>query len=443
MGRRKLFCAQLCSLTFLLLSGCSRSADELYALPKQSDAYYELQSAMDQALPMGASYSGPLTGSNQQAVQLADLDGDGQEEAIVFMKVSGEKPLKAYIFDRIGERYENVAVIEGDGTVFDSVEYVQLDDQPGVEIIMGRQLSNQVVQSLSIYSFTDGRMTEILSTNYSEFKVVDLDEDDHTDLFVLRLETEARTGVAELYHWRGDRMERSCEAHLAPGIQQIKRIMTGYIASGVPAVLVASSVDDLFIVTDIFAFSGAVFENVTANPEAGFSAKTVRSNGVYAADIDEDGIIELPMPVVLPSADAGEGTFWAIDWYNLGPEGELTRKLSTFHNYTAGWYLVLPEQWRDQLTVSVDQSLSGAVGYTFSKWNGYDSAPEPILTVYGFTGEERMELSAADGRIRLAEKGDTVWSVALTEHPWAKALGMKELTAMFRFIYMDWNSGET
>ena len=101
MGSRKLcgvlLGALICACT---LTGCvGQQADELYALPKQPDEYYELQNAIDQVLVSDAAYSGPLSGSNQQAVQLADLDGDGQDEAIVFIKAGGEKPLKAYIFD--------------------------------------------------------------------------------------------------------------------------------------------------------------------------------------------------------------------------------------------------------------------------------------------------------------------------------------------------------
>ena len=102
-----------CLLSTVLLAGCSvRSADELYALPRQSDIYYNLQQVIDQVMVDGAAYSGPLTGSNQQAVQLADLDGNGQDEAIVFLKTTGEKPLKAYIFDRSSGSYKNTAVIE-------------------------------------------------------------------------------------------------------------------------------------------------------------------------------------------------------------------------------------------------------------------------------------------------------------------------------------------
>ena len=125
-----LFCAVLCT-------GCvGQPADSLYALPKQPDEYYELQNAIDQVMVSGAAYSGPLTGSNQQAVQLADLDGDHEDEAIVFVKVGGSKALKAYIFDNGPDgTHQNTAVIEGDGSAFDAVDYIQMDGEPGLEII--------------------------------------------------------------------------------------------------------------------------------------------------------------------------------------------------------------------------------------------------------------------------------------------------------------------
>ena len=88
-------------LLTLVLSACSANVSEdLYALPKQSETYYDLQYAIDQVMAPGASYAGPLTGADQQSVQLVDLDGDSDDEAVVFLKTTGELPLKAYVFDR-------------------------------------------------------------------------------------------------------------------------------------------------------------------------------------------------------------------------------------------------------------------------------------------------------------------------------------------------------
>lgn len=431
-------------LCMFLCTGCvGQSAETLYTLPKQPDEYYDLQNAIDQVLGMGAAYSGPLTGSNQQAVQLADLDGDGEDEAIVFVKVSGPKSLKAYIFDKEAEgTYQNTAVIEGDGSAFDAADYVQIDGEPGLEIIVGRQLSEQISQSLGAYAYREGRLVELMTANYAEYTAVDLDGDDCRDIFILRQEADDRTGTAELYRYSGGQMVREPEVSLSTGAKEIKRMVTGYVSDRVPAVFVASTYSQEEIVTDIFAFLDGGFRNISSNAETGLSAQTVRNYNVYAADIDKDGLVELPTPVALPSTNAAEETFWVIDWFNLGVDGQRTTKMTTFHSYQNGWYLELPESWHDRMTVSRTVTELDVHGHVFSKWNGRGIEPEEIFTVYAFTGENRLEQAQAAGCFLLAEKGETAYAASFGDCPWAKELTQNDLQAMFHFIQVDWNSGE-
>lgn len=431
-------------LLMVLCTGClGRPADSLYALPQQPDEYYELQKAIDQVLVQDAAYSGPLTGSNQQAVQLADLDGDEEDEAIVFVKTGGAKSLKAYIFDDVGNGgFENTAMIEGDGSAFDSVEYAQLDGAPGLEILVGRQLSEQISQSLGAYAYRNGHLVELMTANYAEFTVADLDGDDCRDVFILRTETDGRTGVAELYRYINGQMVREPEVSLSAGAKQVKRMVTGYVSDGVPAVFVASTYGQEDIVTDIFACSDGAFRNIAANAETGLSAQTVRNYNVYASDIDEDGLVELPAPVALPSVDVSDETYWVIDWFNLLPDGRRITKVTTYHNYRDGWYLVLPDIWYGQLTVSRPEPVSDGQGYIFSKWNGRGWEPEEIFTVYALTGEDRLEQAEAGDRFLIAEKGETAFAAEFGTCPWAEALTQNDLRAMFHFIQVDWNSGE-
>ena len=358
MKRKNLF-AVILSVGVMALTFCgcmARSTDDLYALPKQSEAYYDLQRAIDGVMTGDAAYCAPIAGTNQQAVQLADLDGDGQEEAIVFLRTSGEVPLKIHVFDRKGEEYVSVAVIEGDGSSFESVEYADMDGNGGMELIFGRGLSGQVLRSLSAYTWREDRMVELMTVNYSQFRMVDLNGDERKEVFLLRDEAEEPGGVAELYSYRDGRMEREREAGLSVGVSAVRRIISGFVSPGVPAVFVASTFDETSIITDIFALRDQTFQNISASGETGLSTQTVRNYNAYATDIDNDGLIELPTLVALPSQDPEAGTDWIIDWYNLFPDGARQVKLSTFHNHSAGWYLELATEESQQPTGPVISS---------------------------------------------------------------------------------------
>ena len=156
-------------LTALLCSGCAmRTIAEMYSLPKRSEAYDNLQSAIDIAMA-GLEYSAPLSGENQQAVQMADLTGDGVEEYLVFTKGAFENPMQILVFSQENGDIEIMEVISSNGSAFDKVEYAEIDGKPGFELIVGRKVSDQLMGSVAVYSFAGGRAERLLNAGYSEF----------------------------------------------------------------------------------------------------------------------------------------------------------------------------------------------------------------------------------------------------------------------------------
>ena len=435
--------ALLAAALTLLLSGCFvKTVDELYTLPRHSDEYDRLELVIEQLLnSQNASYAAPVSGVNQQSVQLADLDGDGLEEAIAFLKTAGDKPLKTCIFSRADGDYRLMDVIEGDGTSFASVEYAQLTDRPGAELVIGRQLSTDVLQSLSAYSYADGHVAELMSANYSQYRTVDLDGDGQKDIFILRFDAEQPHGIAELYRWKDGQLEREPEAYLTDGASAVKRILTGSLTAEAQAVFVSSAYEENALVTDVFAFQDGTFRNLTAR-EAESAVSTVRSYYVYASDIDGDGLIELPQILPLPAAEGSEENDSAISWYNLDLDGHSLPKLTTYHSFSGGWFLKLPDTWQNQFCITRGTETDGVRGYEFSQWKNGRCA-DLIFTIYAFSGEDRNEAASADGRFPLAEKGDITYAAKLGTGKWADALSEDRLREMFHFIHIDWNSGET
>ena len=87
------------------LSGCSlnlaASPEDLYALPQLPAEYAGLNNSIRQLIEAGAEYAAPTAGTNLQPLQLVDLDGDGREEAMAFLRRgSDERALKIHIYER-------------------------------------------------------------------------------------------------------------------------------------------------------------------------------------------------------------------------------------------------------------------------------------------------------------------------------------------------------
>ena len=160
-------------IAILLLSGCNMTTvDKMYCLPERSQAHDDLQRVMNQAVS-GFEYSAPVSGENRQILQMADLDGDGQEEYLLFAKGGTEKPLRIFIFARDDNQYRLVDTIESSGTAFDQVEYVRMNNRAGLELVVGCQVSDQVLGNLSVYSMIDGQMELAMSSSYTEFRCTD------------------------------------------------------------------------------------------------------------------------------------------------------------------------------------------------------------------------------------------------------------------------------
>lgn len=428
-----------------ILSGCFfEPAESLYAVPKQSADFYDLQNAIERAMPEGANYSPPTAGENQQAVQLADLDGDNVDEAIVYIKKTGDSPLGVYVFDKTGDRYSLVAKIEGAGSAFDHVQYVQIDDMPGYEIVIGRQISDQVSQLLGVYTLRNGTLMELMSTDYSAFITTDLDGNGRQDVFVLRGDGDTQNGIAELYRWTDGQLAREREATLSTGVASIKRIITGNMCAGVPAVFVASAYgENSGIITDIYGFSDGVFTNFSKSDETGASVKTVRDYYVYSCDIDSDGLIELPHLIPLPAlvGDENSKNQSLICWYNLLTDGTEQKKKLTYHNYSGGWYLEIPEAWEGRVAVTRGAGLGSALGYCFL-WRGLEKSEE-LLTIAALSGEHAAQTIRQENWTTLMQKGDIIYACHIGDSGIQRGLTYDKLRDMFHFIQVDWKTGET
>lgn len=426
----------------LLFTGCAmRTVEDMYALPKRSEEYSHLQTAIDTAM-YGMNYSAPRAGDNQQTVQLADLDGDGVDEYIVFAKGATEKPLQVLVFSQEEDgTVRTLDTIGLTGLYFEQVEYVDFDGKPGLELVLGFQVSDQILSSVAVYTFSGGDAELLLLNGYSKFLSCDLDENGHSELMVFRPgEAETERGMVVLYSCENDQIRRSVETELSEPPSNIRRIIPGYLQGGEPAVFVASSADENSIVTDIFALKDGQFTNISFSRRADTSVRTLRNFYVYADDIDGDEVLELPALITMKPVSINRDTEqrYLLRWFSVDIDGWEMDKVFTFHDYVAGWYLQLDDYWASRVTV--DQ-LNNT--YTFYVWDESYQDPTPLFTVYIFTDSARDEESSADGRFALYRAEGVAYAAKLSSYALDFGIDSELLIENFHLIRQNWQTGET
>ncbi len=426
-------------LAALLLCGCQmRTVDQMYAPPKRSDDYNSLQTVISQSMT-GMEYSAPISGDNQQIVQMADLNGDDVMECLLFAKGGDNLPMHIMVFSMVNEEYVHTQTIDLPGSAFDKVEYALIDDQPGMEIVVGTQVSDQVSRSVSVYSFATGEAEQLVTEDYVSFLTVDLTDSGKKELFVIRAgSNDFDRGVVELFSFQDGVIQRSLELNLSETADNLKRILIGQLHGGKTAVYVASAVDEDTLITDVYAIVNGGFTNVSLSNESGTSVKTMRNYFVYADDMDSDGVMELPSLIPMRSIDK---TWYGYDqnlirWYSMADDGGEIDKLYTYHHFIGGWYL----QIENAIAPNVSVVDLGNV-CDFYVWE--EGRPTKVMSVHTMTGQSREAQSTSENRFILHKTESTIFAASLDNDAARFGFTQESVLRNFHMIHEHWNTGET
>jgi len=446
---KKIWIFALLLAVFLLPSGCAMSSgDELYSLPKLSGDNYHLQTVIDKIRAQGGEFSAPLNGTNVQSIQMHDLDGDGVQEAVAFFRFNNdEKPLKVYVFKKLGEEFEQIAVIEGEGNAFNSVRYENLTGSAQREIVITWQLvtaSTSRINNLTVHALGSDGAVELMRTNYTNFQILDVDRDGLSELVVLHFDSTREYSRAELYRADRENLQLAGSAPLSHGTSVLMQARVGYLQDYQPAVFVYSALEGGGYVTDVFAWQDNELRNITCDEETGISLSTIVSVDLLRmTDINSDGIFEIPFPFEMPKKLAAEGeaeqpTFWGIHWRQISRDGSQYAAVSTFHNQADEWYLELPPSWNGVVALEREESTINARTVIFSLYTDEDSEPVPFLRIYRFSGSNRQNRATINNRFKLLETQTVIYAAEFFENSWDNGLNQESLRAAFHLILEEW-----
>lgn len=407
----------------LTLTGCVfNSVEEMYALPKVSEAYVNLQAKINDEKGNG-EYITPVSGDNRQTIQLVDLDGDGVQEVITFFRdTDAERPLRITVLKRDErQNYEVMARIEGVGTEIESVDYLHLSDDTAYDILVSWQVSASV-HTLVGYDLSGAEPVELMRSGYGRYLSADMDSDGLDEILLAQPESDNASGLyVEYYDGHGGKLELVSSAKRSEGTADISRWETGTLQSGLPALFVTSYFGKDNLITDIFCLKNGELKNTSITEKKPQSVNIFHSYiGVYPMDINKDGVMDVPVAASIPAyGDGLLSNFWWLHWMDCRLDGGAVCAVTTYHS-SDGWYFEIPESWVGDFSMSRQDGLvSGVRNTTFARGKiGVGKGPEPFLTISTLTGANRAELAKRGDRMILYADTTTIYAAELLQSDW-------------------------
>ncbi len=417
-----------------LMSGCSffSSAESLFTLPQLPIEYTDLSNQIRALIAEGYEYASPTGGRNIQSVQMVDLDGDGDEEAVAFFRRSSdEKPLKIFIFRANEDSYEQLCTVESGGTAIDSVYYQDLTGDGSQELVVGWRISSDV-QTVAAYDI-DTQPTLLMQSSYIRYSIEEMDGDGVPSLLVLRPDEEGNS-MAEFYSWQEDKMAVSYTGRLSGTMAELARgsVVSGQLTKDARAVYITGISDESVATTDILTYrDGTGLVNVALDQRTGSSGLVYPYMQLKPQDIDGDGIIELPDP---RTDREGQAT-GLVEWLRFDKDGWPERAMTTYHHLSGGWYFVLPDVWSGRVTVANTERSTYEIQTTLLVGD------TEVANIYTLTGENRENRALRGNRVVLKRQTGTIYAAELLSG--AEEYGLTEdlLRQNFKLIVNQWTNG--
>jgi len=436
---RKAATAVWIALLLLVGTGCSfrlvASPEDLYTLPNLPAEYTTLGERIQSLLFSGMEYAAPVSGTHTQNVQLMDLNSDGAQEAVVFLRNSAEEqPLRIHIFTSGTDGYEEAAVISGSGSSIYSFNACDIDGDGRMELLVGWETGMEM-RALTVYAFHSGQLRELARTGYGRYAVADLNQDAVQELTVFCTD-EQGAAVADLYVWK-DGLEKASSCPLSFGLAELNdgSVVTGALRDGTAALFV-SGVRGNAMAADILRMEREQLVNAVRSEFTGMTAEIFRYRGLLPEDINGDGVTEVPAVVMISDTED-----YRVDWYSYEAEGLRTATLSTYYNTADGWYLELPPEWIETVTVSRSRYSEDEIAVTFSR---REENVLPILRICAISGSGREQKAARGNRLILSRQADTIYTVELMagNAGWPGTVTEDQLRSSFHLVERKWAAGD-
>ncbi|MDE5764741.1 MAG: hypothetical protein K2I00_07220 [Ruminococcus sp.] len=401
----------VCSAVLFPLTGCTFGAniDMLMTPPKLSIEQEQIYSALTDAAGESVSLKYPKSGKYLSAFIVEDIDGDSQNEAVVFYEKKGlavtENTLRINILDRSDNgTWRSVYDMAAEGTEIERVMISRLGENERVNLIIGTSFANRLDKTATVYSYNNGILERTFSESYSFLDVTDLDTDGKNEFLLLKGASGDTNASAQAYKLDEDGRYNKYSVDLSYNFPEFDSVRYGII-NGINGLYIDAVSGNGHIQTDVVYMDGDGMKRLFA--DSGESNGTLRPSGFSTYDVDGDGTLEIPVQTIalgyeeMPESEQ----LWLTDWTTITEKGRGERKYTSYYSAGDGYVFIFPEKWKNKVTVRRDAINDEIVICTYDN----EKMGQELLRIYCAEDDASLEDRTASGYILLRTRGESAY----------------------------------
>lgn len=356
-----------------VLSGCSfrlaSSVDELISpvSPQGDDA--DVQNALASYAKSGYTLKTPSSGDFRTAYSFYDADGDSADEAIVFYEpAQSPGKISMAVIDKSESGWSVIYNLQNDYSDVYSLAFADLNGDGKDEIVvLWDVISNSTNHIMSVYSqsLEGGYSLVPLGSDISVNSClpVDMDLDGVYEMLAFTIETgDSVSASAALYGYTGGGRETLGRTRLDGHISYYDEITAHKISDRVYIYADAVKSDGTQMLTEVIYWSD--YYNTIISPfysySTGITGSTTRSSMLNCADVDNDGVVEIPIDADVSQLPAD---VYAVEWTEYD-DSVLKSDCFSIAVVKDEYQIIIPEKYFDgiKITYSPEDSLLTAAG---------------------------------------------------------------------------------
>ena len=356
---RKILCSVLCLAIVFTLCGCELFATdtaELLSPPALSGDLYPIAQVIEESAGGSYTFEYPSRGHYRSAVVQSDINSDGILEAFAFYSMTdGETTTMQINAVCLNEnKWTSVAQQKIVAGGVDRVDFCDLDNDGIQEILVGWEIYGTSEMQLAVYSMGENTLAQRMLQKYTHFTTCDLDENDETEILIIKSSTAEQMNSASLFALTSDGITEISSCPLDNAAKTFNEPIVAELSSGKTAVYL-DEIKGVGAVTEVLFMEKGTLVNPLYNAESLETTQTLRSASFSVTDINGDGILEIPVQLNVPSVSRSKlnEKLYLTSWCSYNGE-LLTNQMVTMINVDDGYYYILPSKWIGNIAVLKD-----------------------------------------------------------------------------------------